>query len=149
MRKYSKFILIIFLLIAFMAILSKNERVLGGGYHYLTRDEAIDIGSRGAIVYKSPDIYSFQDIKISGDVVRIAHNSEFIIAIQKKPVSLEIEQEPFEYNKELSLNYFIIVKKTDSVYGPYTEEEYREKREKLRIPKYLRLKKVKTTKNPE
>lgn len=75
-----KLILINFAII----LISCENNNLGNSYHYMTKDEAIDIGSRfGAIIYKSERKDVINDIKIFSDVIACNSNDEFIIAIQE------------------------------------------------------------------
>ena len=56
---------------------SCSDRELGDGYYFLPKYESIDIGypEGEAIIYKSNQEYSFDEIKISGDVLEVASNS--------------------------------------------------------------------------
>ena len=108
-----------------------DEQDLGDNYYFLPEYEAIDIGfPDGAVIYKSTQKNVFNDIKIRGNVVDAISNSDFIIASQKTNSS---------NFKNDSLQYYVIVKKTDSIYGPYDKEEYLQKREKSNISKKLIL----------
>ncbi len=101
---------------------------LGGNYFYLSPDEAYDIGyPGGAIVYKSTRENVFAETIISNEVVDVDYDDEYIVALQKKDSVL--------------LYYYIIEKRTDSLFGPYTSTEYDKKRAKLGLPKELDLNK--------
>jgi len=134
-------ILTTLLLIATVAILfsifKNDDHSLGGNYYYLPKYEAIDIGyPGGAIIYKSMQKNVFTDVKIYGDVIGVNANNEFIIAIQRKDLTIDSSD-----NSELKHRYFIIVKKQDKVYGPYTKEEFQEVKKELGVPKSLFVKK--------
>lgn len=136
--------IIIILIIAFFSVMlfmwQVDEQDLGGNYYYLPNYEAIDIGyPNGAVIYKSKQKLVFNDVKIPGDVISVNKNKEFIIAIQKVD-SLDHERIHTNVLDSTSLNYFIIVKKIDLVYGPYRKLEYLKKREELKIPKELMFK---------
>ncbi len=125
-------IIIVFCAIIVFIFKGNKEQYLGDNYYFLTEYEAIDIGfPDGATVYKALHKNVFNDIKIQGNVVDAISNPDFIVASQRKDSSI-IESD--------SLQYYIIVKKTDSVYGPYNLDEYLQKRKKLNIPNKLILK---------
>lgn len=116
MKKYiitNSLILLVILVTFFLKL--KNDESLGDSYYYLPKHEAIDIGfPEGAIIYKSSQKYVFNDIKISKEVVEVNFNENFILAVQLTK----------NYTfKEKVLNYYIIEKKTDIVYGPFTKEK--------------------------
>jgi hypothetical protein len=110
----------IFLHILVIALIcySCNDRNLGDGYYFLPKYEAIDVGyaNSEAIVYSSNQEYSFDDIKISGDVLEVASNSKFIIAKRDPLVSMDINSGEIEY--------YIIDKKIDKVFGPLTKDDF-------------------------
>ena len=131
MKKWIIRILILFFVVIIILLWGNDEQNLGDDYYYLPDYEAIDVGYPGGpIIYKSQQKYLYSDIKLR-DVVDAISNSDFVIASQKK--------DSFNFEKD-SLQYYIIVKKTDSIYGPYDRGEYLQKREKLNIPKKLILK---------
>jgi hypothetical protein len=104
---------------------------LGNDYYYLPDYEAIDMGfPGGAIIYKSKQKYVFNDIKVYKNVVNANSNNDFVLAIQKL--------DDFSIEKD-SLQYYIIVKKTDLVHGPYNKKKYSQKREELGVPEKLKL----------
>lgn len=112
-------------------LISDNEK-LGAGYYYLPEYEANDIGYiGGGIIYKSSEKLLFSDIKIQGNVVSMSYDQTFIVALQ--------EQDLKNSNQKL-LNYYIIYKKTNQVYGPYTKKEYSKMCRILQIPEDLKLK---------
>jgi len=136
-------------IIAFVIILSgviflfwgADSQNLGGNYYYLPKYEAIDIGyPGGGIIYKSTQKNIFRDIKIHGNVINIGNNTDFIIAIQNTDTSY-IEKAHSNFVEKDSLKYFIIVKKTDLIYGPYNNKDYIQKREELGVPDKLELEK--------
>lgn len=114
-------------------VFESDEQDLGDNYFYLPAYEAIDIGhSEGAIIYKSITKNVFSDVKIHGNIISVNSNRDFVIAIQQfKDIS--------NSNKNKQLNYFIIAKKADIVYGPFKKEEYLQKREEVGVPEELNL----------
>lgn len=129
--------IILILIIACCAIVvfficRNNKQDLGDNYYYLPEYEAVDIGfPDGAVIYKAKQKNVFNDIKIRGKIVDVISNPEFIIALQKKDSA--------NFNND-SMQYYIIAKKTDSIYGPYETQEYLKKRKELKIPNELALK---------
>ncbi|NCA85794.1 MAG: DUF3997 domain-containing protein [Clostridia bacterium] len=132
MKKLTFTIIIISLAIITLVFWGNDEQDLGDNYYYLPDYEAIDIGfPNGAIIYKATQKNVFNDVKVHGSVVDVNSDSDFIIASQKIGSS---------YVGKDSLLYYIIVKKTDLISGPYNKEEYLQKREELSIPQKLTLK---------
>ena len=119
-----------------------DNRSLGDNYFYLPMYEAIDVGYVGSIVYKSHNKNVFSNIIIEPNIIDLRVNKKFILAVQKpdtdnKGVWADIIIDTEEEKKEL--RYFIIVKATDKVYGPYLKDKYLLKRKELNIPKELKL----------
>ncbi len=132
MKKRIVTIIIISVAIIIFIFWGNDEQDLGDNYYFLPEYEAIDIGfPDGSIIYKATKKNVFNDIKVHGIVVSAKSNANFIIATQKIDSS---------YVGEDSLSYYIIVKKTDLTYGPYTKREYLQKREELSISQKLTLK---------
>lgn len=117
----------------FMIMLRIDQQTSGERYYYLPEYEAYDLGfPDGGIIYKSSEHNVFSQIIIHGNVVAMNENSAFIIALQRNNESTA--------NSTLhSMNYYIIDRKTDAIYGPYKEEEYLVKREELQVPRNLQL----------
>jgi len=115
-----------------------DEQDLGDNYYYLPLYEAIDVGyPNGSIIYKSPQIYLIRDVKVPGDVISVDKDKKYIIAVKE-------EHEPYNQRDikktyKRNLQYYIIVKETDSVYGPYNKKEYFLKRKEIRVPENLVL----------
>ena len=130
---------IILLLIA-LFVCWPDERKLGDNYYYLPKYEAIDVGfaNAEAIVYKSKNRKVFQDIKITGDVIRVSGNKDFIVALQKIP-SGPLAPSYYDPDTLTDLKYYIISKNTDSVYGPFSKEQYVLKRNELGVSQKLEL----------
>lgn len=120
----------------------ENQASLGNDYYYLSVYEARDVGyPEGAIVYKSSKEYVYEDIKIHGEVISVNHDNDFIIAIrEKKDSSIIIGKQSSNVNR--NVQYFIIEKKSDSVYGPFDKEKYLQKRTELNVPEELKLKEI-------
>lgn len=104
---------------------SCSDRELGDGYYYLPKYEAVDVGYPEAIVYKSGQEYHFKDVKIRGDVVEVKADSKFIIAQRDPLVGVDINAGFIEY--------YIILKKNDSLIGPLTNEKFEETTESLGV----------------
>ena len=113
------------LLIVIVCVISSckwSNADLGDNYYYLDKDEAVDIGfPGGAIIYKSPERYSFKDIKITGDVLKVNSDNNFILAKQNP------KSEP---NK---INYYIIEKNGDIIHGPLSLDSLRILKKDLKI----------------
>ena len=99
-----------------------NDANLGHNYYYLNEYNALDWGfSGGAIIYKSEEENVYQDIKISGNVVKVNFDKDFIVA--KRVAKDNIKD----------TSYFIIIKKIDSVLGPLDLQSFRLKENELKI----------------
>lgn len=102
---------------------------------------------------------------IYGHILDFAFDSNFIIAAQRPRDSvpecngtikeIKFEESELAFKKSIFIQYWIINKKEEfiysldsntmlakysNVYGPYNKEEYLQKREKLKVPKSLKLK---------
>ena len=132
MKKTIILIMVLVLAIISFFILEIDEQDLGGNYYYLPAYEAVDVGyPGGAIIYKSQQKYSYSDVKIQEEVISVNNNKDFVVAIQKLNNSS---------TKRDSLQYYIIAKKSDLVYGPYDKKRYMQKRKELNVPNKLILK---------
>lgn len=108
-------------------VFSCNNWELGGGYYFLPKYEAIDIGypDQEAIIYKSENEYVFKSVVIRGDVLDVHSNSKYIIA-KRDPLVDE--------NKNSGvLEYYIIKKKNDTVIGPLSHKKFLEMTKKLNV----------------
>ena len=115
-----KKLLIIFILFNLTSCKWSNA-YLGDNYYYLDMDEAKDVGyPDGAIIYKSTERYLFSDIKIKGNVIEVKSNDKFIVA----------KQIPINQKK---INYYIINKSKDQVYGPHNADSIRVLIKKFKI----------------
>jgi len=131
MKKRIIAVFIILLSIIVLLFWGNDEQDLGDNYYYLPKYEAIDLGyPGGAIIYKSPQKHLYSDIKIHREVVSVNSNNDFVIAIQKLDSS---------NTENDSLQYFIIVKESDLIFGPYNKKKYLQKRDALKVPKDLKL----------
>ncbi|HET9058202.1 MAG TPA: DUF3997 domain-containing protein [Chitinophagaceae bacterium] len=131
---------ILFLGILFFIIRRSDDQNLGDNYYYLPEYEAIDVGyPGGAIIYKSTQKYLFSNVKISGNIISVNTNKDYIIALQQKIDSV-FDKTSSNITEKDSLKYFIIQKKADLLFGPYSKDEYIKKREELGIPKELQFK---------
>lgn len=137
MKKWIIAIFIILLSVFLLLVFGRDEQDLGDNYYYLPEYEAIDVGyPGGAIVYKSSQKYLYSDIKIKGDVISVNSNKDFVIAIQK----IDSSNMEKTHSVIVDLQFYIIVKSSDLVYGPYSKKEYLQKRKELGVPNKLRLK---------
>ncbi len=108
-----------------------DDQSLGKEYYYLPAYEAKDIGyPGGAIIYKSLQKYSFNDIKVEGEVVQVKKDDKYITALRK----------PIADSSNLSIaEYYIINKEIDKVYGPYDKIKYIEVSKEIGVSDKLRL----------
>lgn len=106
---------------------SCSERDLGEGYYFLPKYESVDIGypNEEAIIYQSKEENQFNNIKINGDVVEVKSNSKFIIAKRDPLKSRDINTGIIEY--------YIILKKNDSLIGPLEKRAFHEEIKKCNI----------------
>lgn len=130
--------LVNFLLLFFSSC--RDEMDLGDHYFYMPKYEVIDIGyPEGAIIYKSSEKNLYQHIILENEVLEAKSNENFIIAIQNKR-----EFNPMEKGENLNnvdqFKYYIIDKHKDRLFGPFTKENFFEKRKELNIPDNLKLK---------
>ncbi len=105
---------------------------LGGGYFF--RNEGGDL----------KDILS-KELKggeIPSTVIAFDYDKNFIIAKQRPKLPQDILYEK-NYNYELGADttyFWLIIKKSRLVLGPLKEKEFREVREKHKVPESLKLK---------
>ena len=139
MKKWIVAVFVVLLSAVLFFIWGINDHYLGDKYYYLPKYEAIDIGyPGGAIIYKSPKKNLFQYIKVRGNIKEVVFDKDFIIATRNEDTPY-LGKAHSGVAKKKSLHYFIIVKRTDLVYGPYSENEYIRKREELGVPDKLEL----------
>jgi len=137
MKKWIVAICIILLSVLLLLVFVRDDQDLGDNYYYLPKYEAIDVGyPGGAIVYKSSQKYLYSDIKIHGDVISVNSNKDFVIAIQR----IDSSNNEKTHSGIANLQFYIIVKSSDLVYGPYSKKEYLQKRQEIGVPKKLILK---------
>jgi hypothetical protein len=130
------------IILIFFICSCRDERNLGDNYFYLPMYEAKDIGHKGSFIYTSHYKNVFSNIIIESNVIDINVNKDFILAVQKLDTgNLEVRADIIIDTEleEKDLRYFIIVKFTGSIYGPYSKEKYLLKRNELNIPKELKL----------
>ncbi len=115
MKNTTRLLILIFALICF----SCSNRDLGDGYYFLPKYESVDVGypNGEAIIYKSNQEYIFSEVKIRGDVVNVKSDTEFIIAKRDPQISRD--------NNTGLIEYYIIIKKNDSVIGPLNQEIFK------------------------
>jgi hypothetical protein len=124
LNKYLIVIFLIYVTYKFVLIPFLSEPIgldLGLNYRFLTPDDAHDIGFKeDAMIYKG----DFSNTIIYPTVVDVVYDDDFILAVQRN-------------RKNNSLNYFIINKKIDSLYGPYNKYDFNQIRKKLNVSKEL------------
>jgi hypothetical protein len=95
----------------------RDEANLGYNYYYLSKYDAMDIGMPlGAIVYKSDNKNSFNNVIIYGDVLQCVSNSKYVLALQKpnkKSIYSEIRNSLVYWSK-----YYAETKKDSSITLP-------------------------------
>lgn len=111
----------LYILILLFTFISCSERKLGKDYYFLPKYDSIDLGypNSEAIIYKSNEENVFSDIIIQGDVLEVNFNSKYIIS-KRNPLISRNE------NSGL-IEYYIIEKKSDKIFGPLTENEFHKK----------------------
>lgn len=118
-------LLLTFCVIIFLLLRGKDEQNLGGDYYYLPEYEAMDIGyPGGSIVYKAKEKYSFNDVKIKGNVLAAVSNDSHILASRRNRNSNEGNSK---------LQYFIIEKYTDVRHGPFSFDDFTKKAKELNV----------------
>jgi len=132
----------VILLIIVLTIYSCSEREaedLGHGYRF---DYDPVISSDYVILRPNKNTYA-----ITGDVLEYRFDSIYIIAEQQPrevilahTFNMNYEQEEAFFKNSTLRYYWIINKKNDSIYGPFTKREYLQKRVLLKIPKELEIK---------
>jgi hypothetical protein len=119
---------------------SDDKQILGDEYYYLPRYEAIDVGfPGGAIIYKGIQKYHFQEVKVKGEVLDVDYDDNFIVAVRLPVNSLRVQEPQLDEDDFDSLQFYIIEKKSDLIHGPYTEQEYIQRRGALGVPEKLKL----------
>ena len=118
---------VLLILISFLICCSCSDRKLGDNYYFLPKYESIDVGypNSEAIVYKSNQEYVFNNIIIRGDVLEINFNSKYIIAKRDPLISRD-------KNSGL-IEYYIVEKKNDKIFGPLTKKDFDKKTVELNI----------------
>lgn len=140
-KKLISLSLFILLLVVVYFTFFVDEQNLGDNYYYLPRYESIDVGyPEGAIIYKSSERYVYSDVKVHGDVISVNSDEKYIIAIQNVDNSNNQKNEIEKTNSQL-LKYFIIDKKSDLIYGPFSMGEFMKKSELLGVSKELQFQK--------
>ncbi|MEQ8572605.1 hypothetical protein [Fulvivirga sp.] len=122
---------LLMLILLTLKLYDQDDQSLGDNYYYLPKYEAEDIGfPNGAVIYKANEKYKFNDIKIGNEVISVTSNAYHILAIQKNE----------DTHNDSTFNYYLIVKKTDSTYGPFMFKEYMRMRKELGVENDLILK---------
>lgn len=76
----------IVIIIVFLSILCgcENDSDLGEGYYYLPDYESYDVGyPYGSIIYRSNKEFDFDEVLICSDILKVNHDNDFIIVMQK------------------------------------------------------------------
>lgn len=95
------------------------------GYYYYSKIDAMDVGitTWDAVIYKSRDGNVIERKILEWDIKGVNHDDSFIVA----------------YVVEGSTDQCYIVDKwSEKIYGPFSEEEYREKAQSLGLSKKLK-----------
>lgn len=109
----------------YMLIIPIQDISMGNNYWYLSQSAAKELSySEDAMIYKSFESGNYSDIIINPTVIDICFNDNFILAKQ--------------WNKGNSnLNFYIINKISDSLYGPFSNVEFLKARIRLNVSKDL------------
>lgn len=92
-----------------------EDQDLGSGYYYLPDYEALDIGYPAkTALYKSLQKNVFSNVIAEGDVAVIRFNDKWIAFTQKDTMAPSTEK----------VSAYLINKKTDKLYGPYSKTAY-------------------------
>lgn len=123
--------------VTMVCYLKDKTQDLGDSYYYLPLYEAIDVGfPDGAIIYKGPQKYHYSEVKIKHEVISVKYDKEHILAIQRIGAGTDESHSSIAQDH---LRYYIIEKKTDIVYGPYTYQEYLQRRDTVGVSNTLKL----------
>lgn len=117
------FVSIGFILLSIMFLkLEWSNYDLGNNYFYLDRFESIDIGYPGgeAIIYKSDQKNVYSNVLLNAYDFKVKHNEKHILIKQL-------------FENKSDLNYFIIEKNVDSIWGPMDQQSYLNKKAELNI----------------
>ncbi len=127
--------------ICFYFIGCSEQRYLGENYYYLPVYEALDMGyPGGAVIYRSEQVNYFDDVKICGDVIDVEFDEVFVLAIQDPNQNVLCDKKTETYLTDVvGLNYWIIAKQEDIVYGPYSKEKFQTARIILKVPTDLTM----------
>lgn len=103
-----------------------DDEDLGSHFWYFTPSDAIDVGltEDDARLYKSVESGNYSNTIIYPTVVDVRFDDDFILAIQRN-------------RKNNGLNYFIIDKTINSLFGPYNIHDFNQMRKKFNISKEL------------
>ncbi len=115
------------------------------GNKILEKNYELDYDPNHEICLIIPDD-GYQLIKIPGHILFYGHNNDFIIASQKPSDSIYNPSKNLPSNERMNLifktkfsNFWIINLANDSVFGHLNKTEYLKMREKLHVPKNLKL----------
>ena len=113
-----KLVTLLLLVIASLIVIPpafwKDQNNLGDNYYFLPTYESIDVGYPGgnAVIYRSPQKYSFKEIKVEGNIVSVSQNNDFIFAVTQSPSKNEKKSAE-------TLEIFVIHKSLGTVSGPF------------------------------
>lgn len=112
---------------------SDVTKELGGDYFLNIEGE-----SANAIFNRKPNVKG-----IPSSVLRYGYNSEFIIAEQRPNEFDDIMHDVVDYKDGREATYYwIILKESNTVLGPFSQSEFQYLREKYKVPEGLELKNV-------
>lgn len=134
-----KQIIIIFILSITFYSCKNNEIENGYELDYDPCDEICLINNK-----KSGNGYNF--ISITGHILFYGHSKDYIIVVQKPRDTIYKIKERLNYNEQMNkiycskYNQFWILKiKNDSLFGPFSKEEYLKKRQEIGVPKSFKI----------
>jgi hypothetical protein len=135
-RKFSMYIKLLFVVLI-VTLISCNERPsvnLGSGYRF-----DYDPVTSSDYYIDGPNFNIFNNVE------RFAFDSVFII-VEQKPRDLILEHVYLDFDEQEKIfaesplrHYWIINKSIDSLYGPYTLQEFEKKRLEINVPSNLKF----------
>ena len=122
-------------------VISCKDNMIGKNYELdYNPNEEINL------INKKKSGNGYDIITITGHILFYGYSKDYIIAIQKPSDSIYNFKENLKFPEmmkkiyESDFNQFWILKiKNDSLYGPYQKSEYLKMREKIGIPKNLKI----------
>lgn len=111
-----------------------GEEVLGNGYYYLPKYEAIDVGfPKGSVIYQSNNRKIYSNVLIESGIIEAKSDRRHILVGQNR------EKKDSKDDTVVSF-LWIIDKKTNIIYGPLSLDDYLLKKKELGVSNNLQLK---------